>query len=33
MLGETQCAVVMHEAVEEKTGLSREDTEVAVAMK
>lgn len=33
ILGETRCAVVIHEAIEEKMGLSREDTKVATAMK
>lgn len=33
ILGETRCAVVIHEAIEEKMGPSREDTEVAAAMK
>lgn len=33
ILGETRYAVVIHEAIEEKMGLSWEDTEVATAMK
>lgn len=33
ILGETRYAVVIHEAIEEKMGLSREDTKVATAMK
>ena len=33
ILGETRYAVVIHKAIEEKMGLSWEDTEVATAMK